>query len=233
MYGLITVGVIKRKLFAQDTDIKMSYMPDKKMMKAEPNGLEPIGIVPIPSKDVGAVWPVPEIGGEKVVLIESDIKHSKEVIDIMLARGLEADPPMLINPISMVDAIDMYAVSHHTGSPDVHDPRAAKIEKLNSYGVGYDISDFTDEQLDLALKVIGGYKNGARCGCGARADYYTKDGFVCFEHSGMSLSSATPTPLKIPEIIGGPKNRAERRKQKSKTWKGDKYGRVENIYNRG
>jgi len=96
--------------------------------------------------------------------------------------------------------------------------RDIKIAKLKMLGVDYDVSGFTDEKLDLALKIIGNYKNGARCDCGAKAEYYTGKGFVCFEHSGMSLSSASPKPLKIPDIIGPPKNRAERRKNKRKTW---------------
>jgi hypothetical protein len=271
MYGLITVGVIKRKLSAQDTDIKMSYMPDKKMMKAEPNGLESIGIVPIPSKDVGAVWPAPEIGGKKAILIETDGDRSKEIIEMMLSRGLEVDPPPLINPtaLSCGDDFDLYSLSAYSCKPMFANPdirghshefdeemkrvlrempaafgmppellygdkageimntessvneRNIKIAKLKSYGVDYDVSGFTNAKLDLALKVIKGYKDGARCGCGARAEYFTEKGFVCFEHAGLSTSSASPgAPLSIPEIIGGPKNRAERRKQKRKTWKG-------------
>jgi hypothetical protein len=96
--------------------------------------------------------------------------------------------------------------------------RELKISRLKMLGVEKDVSDLTEEQLDIFIKVVEGYKNGERCGCGARAEYYTKDGFVCFEHSGISFSSATPKPVKIPEIFGPPKNRAERRKQKQKTW---------------
>jgi hypothetical protein len=97
--------------------------------------------------------------------------------------------------------------------------RDLKVARLKMLGIDKDVSDLTDEQLNVFLKVIEGYKAGERCKCGARAEYYTNDGFVCFEHSGISLSSASPKPVKIPEIFGPPKNRAERRKNKEKTWK--------------
>jgi hypothetical protein len=158
-------------------------------------------------------------GDKKVVLIEADGDRSREMVEMTIAayqsKGLEASIA-LFHPQAIADGIDMYSISKHEPSVSVRDLKVARLKML---GIDKDVSDLTDEQLDVFLKVCEGYKTGERCKCGARAEYYTNDGFVCFEHSGMTTSSASPKPVKIPEIFGPPKNRAERRKNKEKTWK--------------